>query len=148
MPIDVFQLPVRVLFVFAISLTAASAQESSQDLSKSISLTEVQRQALKALENDSAAKAAGALLKLPEIARAFNANLLSERPDPELDQKLSHQMEEIFAEVIRLRISRIHSAVKTLTPEQRRALAEELKKPDAPYIFDDLVKRVLGDERK
>jgi hypothetical protein len=109
-----------------------------------MNLTEAQKQALRTLEADAVTRTRVTLDKLPDIARRFNANLVSENPDPELEKKLSQEMEDIFSEVIRIRLARIRSAARTLTSEQRQAIATELKKPNAPHVFDDLVRTVLG----
>jgi hypothetical protein len=66
--------------------------------------------------------------------------------DPEIDEKLAPGKWPIpFAEVIRLRVARIRSAARTLTPKQRMPPAAERKKPDGPYLFDNRVRKVLGD---
>jgi len=57
-------------------------------------------------------------------------------------------MSDIFAAIIQYREDRIRAAVKILTLEHRRTLAEELKKPDAPGTFDELVTKMLGDPKK
>jgi Spy/CpxP family protein refolding chaperone len=108
-------------------------------------LTAAQKQALAALQADSVARTAAALRDLGETAKKYNANLLSEAPDPEIDRQLGQQMVDRFAELIRLRLARIHASAKALTAEQRRALAKESKKPGAPFLFDDLVKQAFGD---
>ena len=145
MPMSTSVVVVRVFLLFALSL-ALVAQEPPR--SEGVKLTDSQKQTLRTLQADSAAKTAAILGKLPEIAKAFHTNLLSDKPDAELDQKLSQQMVESFADVIRLRIGRIRSAVKSLTPGQRAAIAAELKQSDSPYVFDDLVVKVLGDPAK
>jgi hypothetical protein len=141
-----------MLLLAALSLAAVPAQESPQDPYKdpspALNLTEAQKRTLRALEAESAAKAAAALLELPQLARSFNTNLLSAEPDPKLDRQLGREMADTFAKVIQLRLVRIRAAAKTFTPEQRQALAAELKKPDAPFLFDDLVRRVLGDPKQ
>jgi len=142
MPVSASRIVVRTVLLLAFPL-ALVAQPS-----KSVDLTAAQKQTLRTLQADSAAKTSAVLAKLTELAKAFNVNLFSDKPDPELDRKLSEQMAEGLADVIRFRLERIHSAAKALTPEQRSALAAELKKPDSPYLFDDLVQKVFGDSAK
>jgi len=134
-------------FVFAVLTLGVFAQEKPEN-AKAVNLTEAQKQTLLKLQADAASKAATVLSQLPRLAKAFNANLLSETPDPELDKKLGRQMADAFSEVIRLRLARIRKAAQVLTPAQRSALARELNKPDAPYLFDDLVRKFLGDPAK
>ncbi len=62
------------------------------------------------------------MLKLPEEARRFNANLLAEKPDPELDEKLGRELADTFAAAIQLRLARIRESAKVLTREQKLAL--------------------------
>jgi hypothetical protein len=138
---------IRALLLIALTI-AVVAQGTAQDNQNTLKLSDAQKATLRALQGDSAAKTATILGKLPQIAKVFNANLLSDTPDAELDQKLSQQMAESFAEVIRLRLGRIRATAKALTPEQRLALGLELKKSDGPYLFDDLVREVLGDPAK
>lgn len=138
---------VRVALLSTLSLAAAPAQETRQP-ANGIQLTEAQKQLLTRLQAESTAKAARLMLKLPQAARSFNANVLAEKPDPELDRRLSREMADMFSAVIQLRIARIRESAQVLTREQKQALAEELKKPDAPPFFDDLVRKVLGDPKK
>jgi hypothetical protein len=138
----------RLCLLGALSLAVMPAQESPQEPSRTRELTEGQKRALQALEAESTAKAAAGLLRLPQLARAFNANLLSPEPDPQIERQLGDEMADIFAQAIRLRLFRIRSAARILTAEQRLAVAAELQKPDAPYLFDDLVRKVLVDPKK
>jgi len=122
----------RILLLAALSPAVVPAQERPQDPPQTISLTEAQKRILQTLEAESGERAAALLLRLPETAKRFNTNLLAATPDPELDRKLGREMADTFAEAIQLRIARIRSAAKALTPEQRLALVAELKNRTPP----------------
>ena len=135
----------RIAFFAALLPAALPAQETPPKPAQSLRLTQAQKQALQALQADSVKKAAAAVLRMAQATRGFNANLLSDAPDSEIDRKVDREMADTFAEVAQLRLARIRNAAKVLTREQRLALAAELRKPDSPYLFDDLVRKVLGD---
>ena len=136
------------LALLAVLLPAAVPAQETSAAPKSVSLTTVQKQSLRSMRAASMAKAGSGLSSLAQASRKFNANLLSETPDPKLDQDLSRQLVETFAEILQLRLARLRSSAAILSREQKAALAEELKKPDAPFLFDDLVRKVLGDPKK
>jgi len=138
----------QIAFFAALSLAAVPVREAPPEPAKAAPLTEAQKQTLRSLQADAAAKTAQVLQALPATAKSFNANLLSEAPDPEIDRKLGQKMADAFAEIIQLRLARIRNSAKVLTREQRLALEAELQKPDSAYLFDDLLQKVLGDPGK
>jgi hypothetical protein len=135
----------RIFFAALLTLAIAPAQKK-QASGPEVQLTPEQRQVLRALQAQSASKAAEEMRTLTLTAKRFNANLLSPSPDTELDQQLGKELVGGFADLIQLRINRIRAAAKTFTPEQKVALAAELEKSDSVLLFDDLVQKVFGDK--
>ncbi len=139
---------VGIGLVTILVLAGAMAQQDSGKDSNELAITAEQNARLKALEAESASKAARLLLTLKDATKRFNQNLLSDKPNKELDQELGQQMVDAVAETIRLREVRIRSVAGILTREQKKALLEELSKPDAPITLDELITKVLGGSKK
>ncbi len=144
MPFYPLRVAARIVFAALPMLAVAQAQDNHTGTK--VQLTPEQRQELRALQAGSASKAPEELRVLMLAAKRFNANLLSPSPDAALDDKLGKELVNGFANLIQLRVERIRAAAKVLTPEQKAALAAALEKSDSPLLFDDLVRKVFGDQ--
>lgn len=132
------------------------AQDKPQATSTASTLTDSQKhalqQALQAAENDGKAKVAPLMLKLGAITKSIDRNLLSDKPDQELDRKLTRDLvaavSEVVATAIDLKLSAGREIVKLLTPEQRKILLAEIEKPDSNPDLTELAGKVFGDKKK
>jgi hypothetical protein len=110
------------------------------------------QQALQAAESAGQTEAAPLAAKIAVIAKSFDRNILSEKPDADLDGKLSSQLVAAVGEVVtaalHAKLNGVHEIVKVLTPEQKKALLAELDKPDTNPDLTELVGNVLGEKKK
>jgi spore germination cell wall hydrolase CwlJ-like protein len=110
------------------------------------------QQALQAAESAGQTEAAPLAAKIAVIAKSFDRNALSEKPDAELDGKLSNQLVAAVGEVVtaalHAKLNGVHEIVKVLTPEQKKVLLAELDKPDTNPDLTELVGNVLGEKKK
>lgn len=132
------------------------AQEKPQNAINGNTLSEAQKQALQqavqAVDSEGKSKAAEYVVKLGWIAKRFDRNILSEKPDLELDRKLAAELSEAVGEAvnvaIQLKLTAVREIAKVLTPEQKKILLAELEKPDVNPDLTELVGKVLGDKKK
>jgi hypothetical protein len=115
---------------------------------KGSALTAGQKQALQqklqTLETDAKAKTEKQNAKIAEIAKSIDRNLLSGKPDEELDRKLSADFASEVTNLVNLaiqaKLTTVREMVKVLTPDQKAALLVELEKPGANPDLAELVK--------
>jgi hypothetical protein len=132
------------------------AQDNAKTAPAPTTLTAAQQQSiqqtLQAAENAGKGEAATLAAKIGEIAKSFDRNILSEKPDVELDGKLSNQLAAAVGEVVtaalHAKLNGIHEMVKILTPQQKKMLLAELDKPDTNPDLTELVGSVLGEKKK
>ena len=142
--------------VLAASLFPAVRAQQAQSTPAANVLSAAQKLALQqvaqAVESDTKAQAEALAQKVVPIARRFALNLLSEKPDPELDRKVSADFADAVAELVRTavqaKLKAMREMVKVLTPEQKRVLVEELDKPGANPDLTELAGKVFGDPKK
>jgi hypothetical protein len=135
---------------------AAQAQDTAKPAPAPNTLTEAQQQAvqqaLQAAESAGKGEAATLAAKIGEIAKSFDRNILAEKPDAELDGKLSNQLLAAVGEVVtaalHAKLNGIHEMVKVLTPQQKKILLAELDKPDTNPDLTELVGSALGEKKK
>ena len=110
------------------------------------------QQALQAAESAGQTEAAALAAKIAVVAKSFDRNILSDKPDAELDGKLSNQLVAAVGEVVtaalHAKLNGVHEIVKVLTPEQKKILLAELDKPDTNPDLTELVGSVLGEKKK
>ena len=115
------------------------------------SLTPAQMETLKKLlassETDSKTRIQPTAEKITEIAKAIDRNVLSDKPDPELDKKLRADMTSAVLETVKIamdiRLNSIADIAKVLTPDQKKLLLAELDKPGTNPDLAELVQRRL-----
>ena len=132
-----------------ILLVAGAGTIWSQDAaSKGSALTADQKQLLQQtaqrLESDSKAQTEKATAKIAEIAKSIDRNLLSGKPDDELDRKLSADfataVTNLVNSAVQVKLTAVREMVKVLTPDQKAALLAELEKPGANPDLAELIK--------
>jgi|ERR1700677_2149933 hypothetical protein len=110
------------------------------------------QQALQAVETAGQSEAAPLAVKIGVIARSFDRNVLAEKPDAELDVKLSNQLVEAVGAVVtaelHAKLNGVREMIKVLTPQQKKILLAELDKPDINPDLTELVGSVLGEKKK
>ena len=115
-------------------------------------LTEAQKQMLKAAETDLTSKMAPFAERVSRTAKDLNRALLANRADPNLQRKLADDLanavSELAAEAIRLRVSALGAIIDSLSPEQRSLLRAELDKPGADADLLNVIKKVFGEDTK
>lgn len=110
------------------------------------------QQTLQTVDAAGKTEATALAVKIGEIAKSFDRNILAEKPDADLDGKLSNQLVVAVGEVVtaamHAKLNGVHEIVKILTPEQKKLLLAELDKPDTNPDLTELVGAVLGEKKK
>ena len=148
--------PMVIWLAMSLYLAAGQAQEKPPDGANSNKLSEAQKQALETaaqtVESEGQSQTAPLALKIGTIAKDFDRNILSEKPDPALDGKLTGELvaavSEAVTAAVHSKLKAVREMVKVLTPEQKKLLLLELAKPDTNPDLIELVGNVLGDKKK
>ena len=119
-------------------------------------LTPAQRQSfqdiMQAAEKAAKAQAAADVLKLGDIAVRIDRNLLSEKPDDAIHEKLSAELTDAVADLVRRAITAklniVRDLAKVLTAEQKRLVVAELDKPGANPDLTELLKKVFPERKQ
>lgn len=106
-------------------------------------LTAAQLQAIKSIRTESEKKAAPLALRLASAAKQIYENMLSEKEDDALRQRLSREMDEVVVGMLAIKGQSIRDMVRVLTPEQRKLVRSEMQKPGAPADLSELIMRVF-----
>jgi hypothetical protein len=140
------------LYLPILLLASASFLSAQDAASKGNTLTAEQKQALQqkaqTLENDTKSQAEKATAKMSEIAKSIDRNLLSGKPDDELDRKLSAdfaaEVTNLVSAAIQAKLSASKEMVKVLTPDQKAVLLAEVEKPGANPDLTELISKVFN----
>jgi hypothetical protein len=127
-----------ILFVAVLMLIA-----SPDAIGEADRLTAAQVQAMRAVKSRSEKKAAPLALKLAETARLSYENMLSDKEDETLRQRLERELDRIVVELVNLKGQSIREMVAILTKDQKKLLRAEMKKPDAPADLSEIISRVF-----
>ena len=147
----------RVLVLIAVALIAvpiATAAFQSPVAAPPVrpTLTEPQKQMLKAAETDLTSKMAPFAERVSRTAKDLNRALLADKADPDVQRKLADDLanavSELAAEAIRLRVSALGAIIDSLSPEQRSLLRAELDKPGADADLLNVIKKVFEEDKK
>ena len=106
-------------------------------------LSESQQQALKRIRAESERKAAPGALRLGAIAHKIYENMLSDNPDERTRIRLERELKSAAGELLMLKGQAIRDAVHVLTPEQKRLLRVEMRKPGAPGDLSEVIDRTF-----
>lgn len=98
-------------------------------------------------DTDSKSRIQPTAEKIADIAKAIDRNLLSDKPDPELDKKLRADMTSAVLDTVKIameiRLNSISDIAKVLTPDQRKFLLTELDKPGTNPDLAELIQKTL-----
>jgi Spy/CpxP family protein refolding chaperone len=142
----------RILYLPILWFAGMGALCAQDNAPKGSTLTDEQKQVLRqkvqALENDTKAQSEKLNAKIAETAKNIDRNLLSGKPDDELDRKLSadfsSEVSQLVSSAIQAKLSATREMVKVLTPDQKAALLAELEKPGANPDITELINKVLA----
>ncbi len=140
------------VYLLILLLSGMPALWAQDGASKASALTPDQKQALQqkaqALETTAKAQTEKQTAKIAEIAKNIDRNLLSGKPDDELDRKLSAdfaaEVTSMVSGAIQAKLTATREMVKVLTPDQKAALLAELEKPGANPDITELINKVLA----
>lgn len=141
-----------LVLTLSIGSLLGQAQTASPAAPSPTTLTDVQKRAMEAIGQDLQNKVQPmAVLRLASLAKDYDRNILAEKPDAVLEQKLGDELAEtvsqLAAEAVRLRVRAVSDMAKLLTPDQKKLLLAELEKPDANPDLVELIKKVLRDKK-
>jgi len=138
--------------LIAIPISTVAFQASVAALPVRPTLTEAQKQMLKAAETDLNSKIAPFAEKVSRTAKDLNRALLAGKADPELRGRLAddlaNRVSELAAEAIRMRVSALSAIADSLSPEQKRLLPAELDKPGADADLLNVMKTVFEEHKQ
>lgn len=135
-----------LLFLFTPVLSVGIAQTPSTRANNSKaapSLTAAQLQMINSIRAESEKKAAPVVLRLAATTKQIYENMLSDKEDDSLRQKLSRELNAVAAELLTIKGQSIRDIVGVLTPEERQLIRREMQKPDGPADLSELIMRVF-----
>jgi Spy/CpxP family protein refolding chaperone len=138
-----------LLFTFFFGAMLASGTAQTPPVAPDTSdaqphLTAAQLQSIKSIHTESEKKAAPLALRLALAAKRIYENMLSEKEDEALRQRLSREMDEVVVGMLAIKGQSIREIVRVLTPEQRQLVRSEMQKPGAPGDLSELIMRVFN----
>jgi hypothetical protein len=136
-------LSVVVLVVVSIAAASARAANSPQER-PSLSLSDAQVAAMKRIKSESEKQAAPLAVQLAAVAKRIYENMLSDKEDQKLRRRLSLQMNGIAGKLLAIKGQSIRDTVAVLTPEQKRTLRDEMRKPGAPADLTELISKLFA----
>jgi hypothetical protein len=138
--------------LIGIPISTAAFQAPAAALPVRPTLTEAQKQMLKAAEADFNSKIAPFAEKVSRTTKDLNRVLLDGKADPDLRGRLAddlaNRVSELAAEAIRTRVSALGAMVDSLSPEQKKVLLAELDKPGADADLLNVMKKVFKEDGK
>ncbi len=115
-------------------------------------LTDAQKQMLKAAEPELSSKMAPFAERVTRTAKDLNRALLADKADPDMQRKLADDLAKavsgLAAEAIRLRVSALRAIVASLSPQQRSFLLAEIDKPGADADLLNVMKKVFEEDKR
>jgi len=132
----------------------ALAQTPPESLAPPI--TDSQREALKKVltagDAEAKEKIQPSAEKLASLAKDINRNVLSDKLNEALVEKLRAELLDTAAGLVKaavdMKLSTVSELGKVLTPEQKKFLLTELEKPGAPSDLTELVQKKLLETKK
>jgi hypothetical protein len=141
----------KLHFLTILLLACAGTLRGQEGAPKGSTLTAEQKQVLQqkaqTLESDTKAQTEKQTAKIAEIAKNIDRNLLSGKPDDDLDRKLSADfasaVTNLVSGAVQAKLTAVREMVKVLTADQKAVLLAELEKPGANPDLAELINKVL-----
>jgi len=135
-----------ILFLFVVLANVGMAQTGTTSNSSDATphLTPAQLQSIKSIRSETERKAAPLAIRLALTVKRVYENMLSDKEDEVLRQRLSRQMNDVATQLLAIKGQSIREIVKVLTPEQRSLIRSEMKKPGAPADLSELILHVFN----
>lgn len=133
------------LFIAVAFVASARAQEtvSTPTQAKPV-LSEAQLKRMQEIRTAAAKKAAPVALMLAATVKQIYENMLADKEDDALRQKLDKQLNEIGSQILAVKGQSIRDMVGVLTPEQKQFVKTELAKPGATGDLGEMIERVFN----
>ena len=126
--------------LFAAVALAANAQDAA---APKHTLSQEQLAALKKINAEVTNQAAPLAIELTATAKEIVANMLSDKEDQALRQKLNTHLHQMAGQMLDLKGQSFRRMIAILTPEQRSLLRAEAQKPTATSDLADLIDRIF-----
>lgn len=116
---------------------AASVQSDAR-------LSEAQLRAIKSIQSASERKAGPLALRLAMTAKRIYENMLADRENQALRRRLSRELHEAAAALLSIKGQSVRDVIGVLTPEQKRLVRTEMRKPGAPGDLMEVIARTFN----
>ena len=134
-----------IIFAVTVNTVRAQATNSAENKTDAVQqLSETQLRAIKSIRSASERKAALPALHLAATIKRIYENMLADKEDQALRQRLSRELDEGTAQMLAIKGQSIRDVIGVLTPEQRRLVKNEMKKPGAPADLMELIVRTFN----
>ena len=133
-----------LLALASFAAQTAAAQTPSPAGAAAQPLSEAQRQAMKSIKTESEKKAAPLAAQLAATAKQIYENMLSDKEDEALRQKLDKELNETAGKLLAIKGQSIREMVGVLAPAQKQFVREEMRKPGAPGDLSELIERLFN----
>ncbi len=134
---------ITFLFLPGMLLFAAARTMAQTNPGPVPALSQTQKQAIQRIQAESEKTAAAAARRLAVIVRRVYENMLADKPDERLRARLSVEMKSAAWEALTIKGQSIRGIVNVLTPEQKRLVQSELRKPGASTDLTEIVARTF-----
>lgn len=121
---------------------AQTASETNQAAENRLS--ETQLKAIKVIRVRAALRATPLALRLAMTAKRIYENLLSDKENASLRVRLDAEIHRIGGQLLTIKGNAIREEVLVLTPEQKKLIKTEMKKPDAPADLMEVIERTFN----
>jgi hypothetical protein len=128
-----------ILFLIVVSLAATVQAQDAQP-----TLSAAQLESMQSICTQTEKKAAPLALKLAATVKQIYDNMLADRPDEPLREKLSKQLNDTAVQILNVKGQSIREMVNVLTPSQKNLLKTAMTKPDATADLSELMERVFN----
>lgn len=141
----IFFLMLLLIFKLALNTTGAqTANRAENQTDAAHQLSETQLRAIKSIHSASERKAAPLALLLAVAVKRIYENMLADREDEALRRRLSRQLDKLTTQILAIKGQSIRDVIGVLTPEQKRLVRTEMRKPGAPTDLMELMTRIFN----
>jgi Spy/CpxP family protein refolding chaperone len=125
-----------LMIAFALACGSAAGAQSTK-------LTPSQIESIKSIRSKSDKKAETLAIQLANTAKLIYENILSDKEDESVRKQLERELDRTVVELVNLKGKSIREMVAVLTPDQKKLVRDEMKKPDAPADLSELIARLF-----